>query len=198
MGGLHRSASVSGQRPAQVIINNDNAMAWDDHAGHRPLSSFGRFQDDFGDWEYERTRPRSRSRVRANTPAAYEPDFETKEKLKELDDLKKKQEDKQRQQRLEEELFLKKKKEEEEAAKKKKEDEALKKKAIDEYKLKEEEAKLKKKKEKEKEDEEFKERMRKTLWANGYSDEQIERMMKKADKKEAPEEGKAARRLCLL
>ena len=183
LGGVHRSASVSGQRPT-VIINNDNCMSGDNLAGNRPLSAYGRYEDDYV-WDYERGRPRSSSRVRASTPANYEPDPETKQKLKELDELKQKQKDKERQKKLEDELFLKRKKEEEEAAQKAAEEKALKKKAVEEWKLKEEEEKLKKKKEKEKADEEFKERMRKTLWANGYSDEQIERMMKKADKKES-------------
>ena len=180
-GGVHRSASVSGQRPAQVIINNDNAMQWDDHHDRRPRSAHGaRYYYDEENFHY-RVPSRSRSRSRSRP---FEPDYETREKLKELDDIKRKEEDRERQRRIEDELLLKHAKEAAQAAEREKEEKELKKKAITEYKLKEEEERQKKKKEKEKEDEEFKERMRKTLWANGYSNEQIERMMKKAEKKD--------------
>ena len=72
-----------------------------------------------------------------------------------------------------------------ELAERLKEEKALKKKAVEEWKLKEVARMLKEKKEKEGKDEEFRERMRKTLWADGYSDEQIERMIKKADKEDS-------------
>ena len=63
--------------------------------------------------------------------------------------------------------------------------EKLKEQANKEYQRKEENEILKKRKHKEEEDKEFEERMHKTLWANGYSSEQIERMIKKAGKQQS-------------
>ena len=180
--GIHRSASVSGQRPAQVIINNDNAVQWDDHHDRRARSAHGTRY--YYEEDYDRVVRRERSTSRRRTPSPYEPDPETIIKLRELEEIKRREEEKERFHRAEEELLLKQAKEREEMEAREKEEKELKKKVIAEYKLKEEEERQKKKKEKEKEDEEFKERMRKTLWANGYSNEQIERMMKKAEKKD--------------
>ena len=184
-GSMHRSASVSNQRPAQVIINNDNAAAWEDHAGHRPRSAHGTlFYDEHDHVVYEPGRSRSRVRMSAHSPQP-ELDSDTKEKLKDYEELKRKREEAEQKKRIEEKLRMDKLKEEAEKAEREREEKELRKKAIEEYKIKEEEEKLKKQKQKEKEDEEFRERMRKTLWANGYSHEQIERMMKRAENQES-------------
>ena len=183
-GGVHRSASVSG-RPASINIYNDNAAAWDDHSGRRPLSAHGSlYYDDVEGRIYERRRSSSRVRRPSASPKR-ELDSDTKEKLKEYEEIKKREEEKAQQKRIEERLLMEKIKRENEAAEREREDKELKKRAIEEYRIKEEEERIKKRKEKEKEDEEFKDRMRKTLWANGYSSDQIERMMKKAEKKES-------------
>ena len=179
-GGVQRSSSVSGQRPPHINIYNDYAASWDDHSGRRPSSAHGSlYYDEVEDRVY-RAGPRVR---RPSASPSRELDPETKEKLKQYDDLKKKEEEKAQQKRIEEKLLMDRIKREAELAEREKEEKELKKKAIEEYKLKEEEERIKKQKEKEREDEEFRERMRKTLWANGYSAEQIDRMMKKAEKK---------------
>ena len=181
--GHHRASSISGVRPAQVIINNDNGMAWEDarSEGRRPSSSHGgRYYYD--DRYYEDHRDRSRVRIR--TPSPYV-DYETQQKLKQLEELQKKEEDEKQRKQIEDEIRLQQAKEEAEHRERLKEEKELKKKAVEEYELKKAEEKIKKEKEKEKEDEEFRERMRKTLWANGYSDEQIERMIKKAENKDS-------------
>jgi hypothetical protein len=190
----HRSSSMTG-RPAQIVINNE--LRDEHHEGRgererdrRPRSSH------FHDFEVvarDRTRSRSRVRIRERdvvrdrTPSPYyeyEQSFETREKLKKLEEYEKKQEEAAHKKRLEEEMFIKAAKEAAEAAAHKKEEEELKKKAIAEWQAKEAEEKEKAKKKQEEEDKAFGEKMRKTMWANGFSDEQIERMIKKAEKKE--------------
>lgn len=180
-GGHHRASSMSGPRPAQVIINNDNGVQLEDSRsdGRRPSSSHGgrycyedRYYDD-----------RERPRIRARTPSPFL-DFETQQKLKEFEDMKRREEDEKRTKELEEKIIFQQTMEEAERAERLKEERELKRKAIEEYKVQEAEDKIKKQKEQEKEDKEFKDRMRKTLWANGYSDEQIERMIMKAEKNE--------------
>ena len=193
-GGHQRASSMSGARPAQVIINNDNAVQWEDsHSdGRRPSSSHG------GRYYYDDRYyvERDRSRVRTRTPSPYV-DYETQQKLKQLEELQRRDEDEKRKKQIEEEIFLQQAKEEAERVERLKEEKELKKKAVEEWKLQEAADKLKKEKEKEKEDEEFRERMRKTLWANGYSDEQIERMIKKAEKKDSGHHGKVSNELAM-
>ena len=195
--GVHRSASVSHQRPAQIIINNDNAAAWDDHGGHRPRSAHGGlYYDEHDHVIYERGRSGSRVRMRAPSPQP-EFDSDTKEKLKDYTEMKKKQEEKEQQLRIEEKLRMDRLKKEADRIEKEKEEKKLKEKAIEEYKIKEEEERLKKKKQREEEDKEFEERMRKTLWANGYSRDQIERIIKKAEKQDLGGGGSSSRALTL-
>ena len=178
--GLHRSASVSAQRP-QVNIYNDNVPHWDAPSGYRPRSVHGVLYDnDYEDIVYERRR--SGSKVRSSPQREF--DEETKGKLKSYEDLKRKQEESEQRERIKEKLRVDQLKADAERADREKHDKELREQAIEEYKIKEEEEKIKKKQQQEKEDEEFKERMRKTLWANGYSSDQIERMMKRAEKKD--------------
>ena len=190
-GGQHRASSMSGTRPAQVIINNDNGVSWEEPYGdgRRPSSSHGGGRYYYEDRYYD---DRERSRVRMRTPSPYV-DFDTQQKLKELEELKRKDEDEKRRRQIEDEIIVQQAKEEAERAERLKEEKELKKRAIEEYKLKEAEEKVKKEKDKQKQDEEFRERMRKTLWANGYSDEQIERMIKKAEKKDSGRGGSKSR-----
>ena len=175
----HRSSSASGGRPAQVIINNDNLAAWDNHSSRRPRSVH---YDDYYYDPHDRERSRSRPRHRSRTPSPYHEDIETKGKLKRLEELEQKEEEERREKRLKEKLVLEKAKREAEEAEREKEANELKKRAIEEYKAKEEKEKAKKKKEKEEADEEFQERMRKTLRASGYSDSQIDRILTKGEK----------------
>ena len=180
----NRSSSVSAQRPTQVIINNENAGNWEEHFDpeRRPRSSHGhRYEEDY---YIRRDRSRSRSHVRQRTPSPYYEEFETREKMKELELYKRKEEEHIQKKRAEEHLALKMAKEKAEEIEREEENKKLKEKVIAEYKAKEMEEKLKKADEKKKADEDFKDRMRKTLLSNGYSDDQIERMMKKAEKKE--------------
>ena len=180
-GGVHRSASVSAQRPAHINIYNDNAAAWDDHSSLRPRSAHGVYYDDFDDRVYER---RSGSR-RPSVSPSHELDPETKGKLKEYEDLKRKEEEKEQKKRIEEKLLMDKIKKDAELAEREKEEKALKKRAIEEFKIKEEEEKQKKQREKEKEDEELRERMRKMLYADGFSSEQVESMIRRAEKRDS-------------
>ena len=179
--GHHRSASVSGQQPAQIFIDNRNAF---EEPTGRPRSAHGNhvFIDDDGVY-WERARSRSRARGRDKSPPKTDLDEKTKGKLKDYEDMVEKQKRKDEQKRIEEQIRVDRLKEEAERKKREEEEKKLKDAAIKEYEAKKEADRIKKEKEKEKEDDEFKERMRRTLRANGYSDEQIERMMKKAEKK---------------
>ena len=128
------------------------------------------------------------------------PDFETERRLKKLEDLERAEEEHRLKVHAEEQLLLehareekekaeRKKaaaleaaKEEQEKARKKKEEDEFKKKTIEEWEIKQKEEAEKKKKAKEKEEEEYKERMRKTLHNNGYSDDEIEKIIKQGEK----------------
>ena len=168
----HRSSSNSGPRPT-VIINNENGQ-WDDFADQRPRSAHGHRY-----YVEPHRRHRSRSRPRSRTPSPYY-DSETEKRLRKLEELEKKEQEEARKKRIEEELIIAKAEE----AKKKKEADELKKKAVEEWEAEEKKRKEKEKKAKEEADKEYNERMRKTLRANGYSEEEIDRMLKKAEKKE--------------
>lgn len=71
-----------------------------------------------------------------------------------------------------------------EAEKRKKDEEEMKTRAVAEWKLKEAEAKLKKEEEEKKLEKEVAEGMRRKLWQAGYSDDAIEKIMRKSEKKE--------------
>ncbi|MCJ1252536.1 hypothetical protein MMC24_000342 [Lignoscripta atroalba] len=190
----HRSNSAAGggQLP-QVVINNTQ---WDEHQ-RRPRSSHGHaiLRDEWDEHSHSpirRERSRSRSRVRSRTPSPYHHyDYETEKRLKKLEDLEKREKEEEQRKKLETELIIKKAKEEAEKAAQKKEEEALRKKAIEEYNIKQKEKEEKEKAAKKKADEEFRERLRKTLSANGYSDDQIEHMVKKAEGKGDKGKGKS-------
>ena len=146
-------------------------MQYEEHLERRPRSAHGhRYYVD----------ERSSSRVRSRTPSPYYYDLETEKRLRKLEELERKEAEEERKKRIEEELIIAKAEE----AKKKKEAEEMKKRAVEEWEAAEKKRKEKEKKEKEEADKEYAERMRKTLRANGYSEEQIDRMMRKAEKKE--------------
>lgn len=111
-----------------------------------------------------------------------EEDEKRKRRVEEEVILKKAKEDASRR-RAEEEFLLQKAKEEAEAAARKKEEEELKKKAIEEYNAKQAEEAAKKKKADEEAEKLVKERMWHTLHNNGYTDAEIEDILKRGDKK---------------
>ena len=190
-GNVHRSHSAAGRHarpPAQVIINNENALVEiDEHYDSRPRSSHGHrhhggyyHEDSYSD--RSRSRDRSRSHVRMRTPSPYyESEYEIQVRLRRLDELERKDEDDRRKKRIEEELLIKSAKEAVAKEERKKEEEELKKKAIAEYNAKQAEEKEKKKKAEEEADREYKERMWRTLRANGYSDHEIEHMIRRGE-----------------
>ena len=184
-GGRHRSSSTSGPFPTgAVIINNEQ---WTDvspsRSSHRRRNSHGHdhhYSDD-DDWDdhHSRHRRRSHSRVRpSRTPSPYY-DSETENRLKKLKELEKKEAEDEARERYEEEMILK----EARKAKKKKEEEELKKKTIEAYEIKKLEDKAKAEEKQREEDEMFHSRAIKTFAKAGYSEEAIEKLLKKAEKK---------------
>ena len=98
-GSHHRASSMTGMRPAQVVINNDNGVQWEDSRsdGRRPTSTHGggRYYVEhrhYDDRDYSR---------RERTPSPYL-DYETRQKLKELEEMKKASEDERRKRQIEE------------------------------------------------------------------------------------------------
>ena len=158
-----RASSVSGMRPAQIVINNDQ------------------FNEDGA------ARPRSHSRPRS---PYYEEDYETRRKLERLMELERKEEEEKREKQLKEKMLLEQAKKEREEREREEEEKELKKKAVEEWQKEEREKKEKEKKEKEEADKEFEERTRQMLWRNGYSESQIERIMKKDKEKDKDKEKK--------
>jgi hypothetical protein len=173
-GAAYRSNSVSGPRPQVNIINETSY----EEGGRRPRSIH--YDDYYG---------RSRSHSRSPVP---EYDLDTRDKLRRLKHLEKKDEEEKLAKEMKEKLLLEKAKEEVEAKEKKQKEKEMKKKAVEEWKAEEREKKEKEKEEKEQADKEYKERMRRTLWANGYTDEQIEQIVKRGDKREKGEKGEKA------
>ncbi|MCJ1360424.1 MAG: hypothetical protein MMC33_010429 [Icmadophila ericetorum] len=195
-----RSSSTSGFAPApQVTIINDGPSAsWDNHSpSRRPRSSHGGYiEEDYVLSRIERLeRSHSRSRRReSRSPSPprrrrshhhKEPlalDLETQKQLAKLHELEREEEERRHKQQLHDELLVQQAKEKMEAEKKKKEEEEFKKAAIADWEKKEKERKEKEAREKEEADKEYDERMRKTLLRNGYSYDQIEKIMRKGEK----------------
>ncbi len=186
-GGLHRSNSAAGQRPAAIIINNTQ---YDDYSPERSLrrrSHGPHYGSDSWDersersHSHERHRPRSRSghHGRRHSPSRTpSPDPEMERRLHRLADLERKEGEDAARQRFEEQRIL----DEAKKAKKKKEEEALLKRAVEEYNAKKLEEELKKKKEKEEADKAFKERVRMEFGAAGYDEASIEKILEKEGK----------------
>ena len=189
---MGRANSDAGRRPNITVFNNDNGVRWDDEDDFRRPRS-GQWRGDDG------RRERSRSRVRMRTPSPFwgerEWEFErmkrfeelekkeaeeARDRMRRLEDLDRKEEER----RAEERLMLKTAKEAMEAEKRKKEEEELKKRAVAEWKIKEEEERRKKKEEEERLEREVTEGMRKRLWLAGYSEDAIEKIIRKGEKRE--------------
>ncbi|MCJ1457372.1 hypothetical protein MMC28_007740 [Mycoblastus sanguinarius] len=105
-------------------------------------------------------------------------DLEYEKKMKKLEEIEKREEEEEARARFEQELIIK----EAKKAQKKKEEDEFKKKAIEEYNEKQAAEKIKKEKEKKEADAAFKERVKATFSAAGYSDESIEKILKKGEK----------------
>lgn len=190
VGRIGRSASVSDpHRPTQIVIKNEfdaHSPQPSPHRHHRHSSHghdyhFSDYSDDsFEDRARSPRRHRRRSR-RPKSPSRspsplYDPEYERK--MKKLEDLEKKEQEEEARERFEEEMLLK----EAKKAKKKKEEEELKKKAIEEYHIKQLEEKAKKDKEKKEADEEFHKRMKKEFGKAGYDEEDLEKILKRGEK----------------
>jgi hypothetical protein len=105
------------------------------------------------------------------------------EDLQRLENMERKDREEKERRRIQEELILEQAKREAEAARKKKEEEEIRHRAIEEYNLKQAEEKAKKKKEEEEAAKELKDKMWRTLHNAGYSDEEIEKILKDGEKK---------------
>ncbi len=190
IGRVHRSASVSDpHRPAQIVINNEidaHSPQPSPHRHHRHSSHGHDYHyDDYSDDSFDdRARSPRRHRRRSRRPRSpsrspspvYDPEYERK--MKKLEDLEKKEQEEEARARYEEEMLLK----EAKKAKKKKEEEEFKKKAIEEYNIKQLEEKAKKDKEKKEADEEFQKRVKREFAKAGYDEEDVEKMLKRGEK----------------
>lgn len=185
--GIARSSSVGHRNPmGQIVINNSH---WDDHSpsrnphhGHHRHSSHGHdphFSDD-DDWDERAHSPQRRrhhSRTSRRSPSPYY-DPDTESRLRKLDRLEEKEKLKEAQERFEEEQILKAARVE----RKKKEEEEIKKKAVQEHHVKQLEKKAKEEKEKKAADEAFKERAVRIFSAAGYSEESVEKILRKGER----------------
>ncbi|KAL2043333.1 hypothetical protein N7G274_003639 [Stereocaulon virgatum] len=180
---VHRSASA--RRSAQIVINNDYDPPFPARArSHRRHSSHHRdhrYDDDYSSDEPEHSPPRHRSRrghkSPSRSPSPYY-DAEYERKMKKLEELEEREKEEAAREKYEEERILK----EARKAKKKKEEDELKKKAIEEYEIKKLEDKAQRDKEKKEKDEEFQKRVKDTFGKAGYSEDSIEKILKKAEK----------------
>lgn len=195
LGGIHRSASVAGshRRPVQIDIHNEfpNHEVLRSPHGRRRHSSHGHDYpyDSYSEEEYEHSphphRRRRGHRSPSRSPSPYY-DAEYERKMRKLEELEKKEEEDQARERYEEEMLLK----EAKRQKKKEEEEKLKKRAIEEYHIKQMEEKEKKEKAKEEADKEFKKRVKETFGEAGYDEESIEKILKKSQKGHGKEKQK--------
>ncbi len=107
---------------------------------------------------------------------------EREQRRAELERLEQEEEAKRERRRIEEELWAKRAKEEAIAAARKKEDKELEQRVIAKYKKEQEEAELKREREKQKERERVEEETRKMLAKAGYSEKEIDKVIRKAEK----------------
>lgn len=195
-GGLHRSHSAAARRPAQIVINNkqyeDRSVSRSPHGhSHNRRSAHDHHDDDYSEDDYyERARSPHRRRRHSRSNESRSPshtyDHELDKKMKKLEELEEKEKEDIAREKYEEEQLLK----EAKKAKKKKEEEELKKKAIEEYHIKQLEEKAKKDIAKKEADEEFRERVKKTFGQAGYDEERIEKILKKGEKGKGHAHGK--------
>ncbi|KAI4097357.1 MAG: hypothetical protein LQ344_000456 [Seirophora lacunosa] len=204
--GLGRSNSVSGGRPAQIVINNTQRDEFSPPHSARPRrKSHARspsYDDDDDSWDERahsprrhpdcsrdrsRDRPRRRSHThsyshkhlsRSPSPAP-KWDHETELKMRKLEELEKREEEEAAREKAKQELLLA----EAKKAAKAKEEEAFRQRVLAEAEREKYEQEMAEKKKKEEEDRVFKARLKDLYLAQGYSEESIELMIMDADKK---------------
>ncbi|KAL8953059.1 MAG: hypothetical protein Q9222_001052 [Ikaeria aurantiellina] len=205
--GVGRSNSISGGRPAQIVINNSqyddfspphtsrsrrrshasdyDDDSWDERA-HSPHRNRDRSRDP--SWHRERSRRRSRSHSRrrhshareheSRSPSPYW-DLETERKMKKLEELERREAEEAARERAKQEMIIA----EAKKAAKKKEEEEFKKRVLEEAEREKYEKELKAKKKKDEEDKMFKARLKQMYLEQGYSEESIEIMIADAERK---------------
>ncbi|MCJ1247688.1 hypothetical protein MMC30_004903 [Trapelia coarctata] len=166
----------SSRQPAPVIINSYSGIAVDheDHPSLQPQKPHGATTIN----EMTREHPRSPGRVQTPSPS-YRSEYETQSRLKRLELLEKQDEDEKRKRGIQGELLLKKASGGSGAQHARA---AVQKTAIGGYNAKQVEEAAKQKAEEEVE-EEYKDRMWHTLHNNGYTDAEIENILKKGSQK---------------
>ena len=192
-GGLHRSHSTAGaHRPAQIVINNgqyeDRSVSRSprSHSHHRRRSHGHDHHHDSSEDEHEQAYSPHRRRRPSKSHGSRSPspyiDYELEKKLKKLEELEEKEKEDMAREKYEEERLVKEVKKAKAQAKKKEEDEELREKAIAEYNKKQKEEKEKKEKAEKEADEEFRARVKRTFGQAGYSEESIDKILKKEGK----------------
>ena len=200
-GDVRRAASAAGRAPpAAIVINNGN---WDDHSPVREPRRRRRsldhdhhhYSDD--DWDDRAHSPechhsphRRHSPHRDHRPRSVRPehrhglghgsrspspfiDPEMDRRMRKLEELEKKEFEEEQRKRFKEQQLL----EEAKTAERKRQEEALKKQAIEEHHIKMLEKQEKERKEKEAADRAFRERVKETFGAAGYSEDSIEKIL---------------------
>ncbi|KAL8736260.1 MAG: hypothetical protein Q9166_000415 [cf. Caloplaca sp. 2 TL-2023] len=209
--GVGRSNSVSGGRPAQIVINNTQ---WDEHSpphtsrsrrrshGHSPAYDDDNWDERAHSPHRYRDRSKDRSRHRSRDPSRrrsrdrshekhrrhYEHESRSSSPYWDLETQRKMQKLEELERKEEEEAARERAKQEQlvaeaKQAAKKKEEEEFKKKVLEDAEREKYEKELKEKKKKEEEDKMFKARLRDHYLAQGYSEESIEKMIDDAEKK---------------
>ncbi|KAI4258242.1 MAG: hypothetical protein LQ352_001295 [Teloschistes flavicans] len=206
--GFGRANSVSGGRPAQIVINNTQ---WDEHSP--PNTSRSRRNSGYTDdsWDERahsprrhrdssRDRSRNRSRDRSKhrshsherrrhshshnqvrdsrSPSPYL-DYETQQRMKKLEEFERKEEEEAARERAKQEMIIA----EAKKAAKKKEEEELKKRLVAEAEREKYEKEMKEREKKEDEDRVFTARLTDMYIAQGYSEESIKIMIQDAENK---------------
>lgn len=200
--GLQRSISASGngrRSPTQIFITNQNR---DDHSpvrGSRRHSRHGHQHDDSdSDWDdrahspprNRRHRPRSRAphhnrKSRSPSPLTekeIEKRIQQSERMKRLDEIERKEQEEEQERKFERKFEQMQILKAAEAAQKKKEEEEMRRLAVEEYNKKQAAKAAKEKQEKEEADRAFRERVKTTFGAAGYSEKSIEQILEKEGK----------------
>ncbi|KAL8739049.1 MAG: hypothetical protein Q9181_000231 [Wetmoreana brouardii] len=207
--GFGRSNSVSGGRPAQIVINNTQyddfspphtsrsrrSSSYDDDSWDERAHSPRRHRDRSRDRSRRRSRDPSRNRSRdcshegrrhshhhhghQSRSPSPYPDLETERKMQKLAELERKEEEEAARERAEHERMIA----DARKAAEKKEQEEFKIKVLEEAEREKFEKQMKEKKKKDEEDRVFKARLKEMYLSQGYSEESIEIMIKDAEKK---------------
>ncbi|KAL9031713.1 MAG: hypothetical protein Q9196_000261 [Gyalolechia fulgens] len=181
--GIGRSNSVSGARPAQIVINNTQRDEFSPpHSARRRSRDYSPGYSDDDSWDERAHSPRGRDpHHQGHEPATPVPylDPVTAAKLKKLEDIEKKEEEEAAQERAKKAMLIA----DAEKAAQKKRDEEYKKRVLAEADREKYEMEMKEKRKKEEEDKIFKARLKDMYLAQGYSEESIEEMIRDAEQK---------------